>query len=778
MRALPAAGFVPVATRELRWILRDKAALFLILGVPLIAFVILGVIFENAAIRHLDVILVDADRSPTSLLVVQRIAAAPGIRLSERAGDLTAAAQAIRAGTVIAAVHIPANFGRDLAAGHRPTIALFYDNRLMIAGSSASQSLQDALRDAIGAVMPPQQSLSGAAGPLVVTQYVPADPMRNQAQRLLRMVLPAILHMVIAMAAAYAAGSEFSRRSLRAWLRCAGDSPLTALVGKLALLFPIFIALLAALDLVLHGVLGIPFDGDPVMAALATGLLVAACLGLGAFLALLMRDLPFGLGLTALLCALAFEGAGLPVTGLSPFARIESTLLPLRWYIRILSDQAVQGAPTAGSAVAFAALAGLTFLYGGLAWWRLTRLAAGPSRAVAMRRSPPRLPSRPESAGGAFVGEIRRIFTDRGVMSLMILAPILFGFFFSFPYLGQTLRELPLAVVDQDRTELSRQIVMTLDADDGLSVTERPETLAEAQAALRDRKIFGVVEIPAGTTRGLLKGEAAPLPSYVDPAYPLVYRRMLQGIDEAVSALTDGLTSHEVRAGGVADRLLAPTSPAVILPVPLFNPTGGPVGAILPAVLLLIFQQTLLMGAAMSAGTAFAPIFAPGAVPTRSSASRIVAQGLAHLVVSLPVLLLLLILLASVCGFAIAGRLPDLILFAVPFLLATSFMGQATGIWIRPREITAVLILALSLPPLFLIGVAWPAEAIPPSLRTIGLLFPSGRGIDGLLRIVQMGAALPDLSIDWLTVLALVPHYLLLAVSGMALRPGRAAHAR
>ncbi len=91
-------GFLLVATRELRWILRDRIALFLMIGVPLIAFAVLGLTFSSGVIRGLNTVVVDADQTPTSLAMLQTIEAAPGVSLSARAEDLAAAMQAIRAG--------------------------------------------------------------------------------------------------------------------------------------------------------------------------------------------------------------------------------------------------------------------------------------------------------------------------------------------------------------------------------------------------------------------------------------------------------------------------------------------------------------------------------------------------------------------------------------------------------------------------------------------------------------------------------------------------------
>ena len=145
MRRPPRPGFLLVATRELRWMRRDRVALFLALGVPIIAFTILAAIFSNAVIRNLRVTVVDADRSPTSLIYVQAVASAPGVSVAERSSDMTSATHAIRSGDAIAAVYIPEHFERDLVAGRRPKIVSFYNRQYFTPGNSASSAISNAI---------------------------------------------------------------------------------------------------------------------------------------------------------------------------------------------------------------------------------------------------------------------------------------------------------------------------------------------------------------------------------------------------------------------------------------------------------------------------------------------------------------------------------------------------------------------------------------------------------------------------------------------------------
>jgi len=86
---------------------------------------------------------------------------------------------------------------------------------------------------------------------------------------------------------------------------------------------------------------------------------------------------------------------------------------------------------------------------------------------------------------------------------------------------------------------------------------------------------------------------------------------------------------------------------------------------------------------------------------------------------------------------------------AVPFILAVSFLGQFVGAWFQRRETAVLLLIAFSLPLFFMVGVSWPLEAVPEGLRIFSGIFPSTAGIDGLVRLNQMGATLADVSKDW-----------------------------
>jgi ABC-2 type transport system permease protein len=409
MRRPPKPGFLLVARRELRWLFRDRAALILIFGVPLFAFVVLTAVFSHPVIRGLGVVVVDADRSDTSRAFVESVAASPGLSIVRQSGDLATAARAIRSGDAIGAVYIPANFERDLRAARRPQVVAFHNQQFLTAAGIAASSLSDSLSDAVERAAAPAAPKARRIGSLVAETITLVNPARNYAQFLLRTLLPMVIHVIIALAAGYAVGSEFRRRSMRSWLACAGGNPIVALAGKFAPLFVIFFFIMLAVPLSLEGLLGIEFKGDLPMMVAAALLLLIGYLALGALMQLLLRDLATGLGLTSLIVSPAFgyAGVGFPTFGMNAFSQIWSAMLPVRWYMAVLLGQAARGLPLADSARPFAALAALATIYSLLAMLRLRSIARlGASAAPAP--APVLADNAPLGISGAFLAEWRR----------------------------------------------------------------------------------------------------------------------------------------------------------------------------------------------------------------------------------------------------------------------------------------------------------------------------------------------------------------------------------
>ena len=177
-----------------------------------------------------------------------------------------------------------------------------------------------------------------------------------------------------------------------------------------------------------------------------------------------------------------------------------------------------------------------------------------------------------------------------------------------------------------------------------------------------------------------------------------------------------------------------------------FNPTGGYSTYVVPAVAVVVLQQTLLLGICMLMGT-WTESGAPFNLRRRRNRMALVLAAATLCFVNS---LYYVGLVYWREDYPHLGQLQDLIPVIAVFSLTAGAWAVAVGSWIRYREQAVIHLLPTTIPIIFLAGFAWPVESIPLPLRGLGMLVPSTAGIQGFLNVDQMGAdlhqVLPELA--------------------------------
>ena len=363
-----------------------------------------------------------------------------------------------------------------------------------------------------------------------------------------------------------------------------------------------------------------------------------------------------------------------------------------------------------------------------------------------------------------FRNEWRTIFSDFGALIILVGAVVFYSFFYPLPYLPQVLRDVPVAVVDQDRSSLSRKLIRMSDAHPFLWVARQSESVAEAAAAVRSGRIGGVIVIPAGFAREIARGGQANVAVYADAGYFLEYRQVMTGMVTVARTLSAGVEIRRLQAGGkTGPQAMALQRPLRLDAAPLFNPVEGYASYVVPAILVLILQQTLLIGIGMIGGTAREKRALPGEEGGLSSFAVISAKTAVYLSLYTVHALFYFFIVFGIYDFPQSGAPLTVMAFLLPFLLSIILLGFTLEGFFPRRETAIQVLLFTSLPAVFLAGFSWPVEAIPGWLRLLSFFIPSTAGIEGFLQINQMGATLRDVREEWLILWGLCILYGLLA---------------
>lgn len=134
--------------------------------------------------------------------------------------------------------------------------------------------------------------------------------------------------------------------------------------------------------------------------------------------------------------------------------------------------------------------------------------------------------------------EYGSIFTDAGVILVLVLALLIYSTLYSLAYGTQVLRNVPIGVIDMSNTSTSRQLINTFNAGPNVYVAYEPGDMDEAKHLFYDREIYGVVYIPSDYEEKLLGGQQAVVSLYVDASYFLMYRQAFQELVSGIAVST------------------------------------------------------------------------------------------------------------------------------------------------------------------------------------------------------------------------------------------------
>ena len=339
------------------------------------------------------------------------------------------------------------------------------------------------------------------------------------------------------------------------------------------------------------------------------------------------------------------------------------------------------------------------------------------------------------------------MFKDEGVLIFFIIVPIIYPLLYSWIYNNEVVREVPVVVVDDSHSGLSRELVRKLDASADVKILCHAADMDEAKSLVSRQLAKGIYYIPSDFATRLNRMEQATLGVYCDMSLMLSYKAIYQTAINVTQYMGAEIQKKLSGKYTVREEQIQ-TRPLDFQDVPMFNPQGGYGTFVIPAVLMLIFQQTLVLGIGLGAGTArenspygdLVPIH-----PAYSGIYRIVCgKALCYIMIYMVMGAYLTMVVPRIFSFVAMVKAWDLLCMMLPYLLACVFFGMTVSCLVRYRENVMLLMVFISLPLLFLTGVSWPQSAIPGVWQGVSWLFPSTFGARAFVRMNTMGATLSD----------------------------------
>ena len=193
----------------------------------------------------------------------------------------------------------------------------------------------------------------------------------------------------------------------------------------------------------------------------------------------------------------------------------------------------------------------------------------------------------------------------------------------------------------------------------------------------------------------------------------------------------------------------------------LFNPSLGYGVFVMPAIILLIVQQTALIGVGMVSATRRER----GELYNAESPIAItIGRTITYLAIYSLTLGFMLTVHYSLFDYPMRAKWWQCVAVIAPYLLAVIFLAQAVGALFHRRESSILWLLWLSIPFLLVSGVSLPPQAFPQWLYIAGKAIPSSSAVEAWIAIQSRGASLSDIAPQLTLLWVLVAVYGVLAI--------------
>lgn len=365
-----------------------------------------------------------------------------------------------------------------------------------------------------------------------------------------------------------------------------------------------------------------------------------------------------------------------------------------------------------------------------------------------------------------FRREFYTVFRDHAVITFFIFLTLGYPIVYTYIYSDEVVRKVPVAVIDNSQSPLSREFLRMWGAASGVRIAAYCTDLEEARVLMNEKDIYGILEIPADFSKDMNRGDQAHVALYCNMGALLNYKALVQSASDVSLAMGKKI---QVEAMDYASRIKQEiaASPVKITEVKMFNPQSGFASFIMPAVLILVIQQSLLLGVGTIAGTARDRSRKQRMIPDNRHYRRAwrIVTGKACLYMPVYFVMGYWVLFVVPRIFSLTQIAPkmELMLFLFPFLLACVFFAISGSFLSKEREQPFLLFVFTSVPLMFISGISWPREGIADYWIALSKIFPSTHGIDGFVKINNMGASLGEVLPEYLSLWILAVIYFVLA---------------
>ena len=335
--------------------------------------------------------------------------------------------------------------------------------------------------------------------------------------------------------------------------------------------------------------------------------------------------------------------------------------------------------------------------------------------------------------------------------------PILSFVFFIALFRSGAARDMPVAVLDEDFTPLSRQLVRMIDATPAVRVAYRITDMAEGERMVKEGKVEAVVLIPENLEKDIYSNRQTTVKAFINDLNLTKNGLLNKDIQTAVRTFSSGVQIQTLMKKGLSEEeAYQQMMPIYFEKHVLFNPYVNYTYYLLPVflpVMLLIFvviTSVFVIGVELKNGTARQWYASSG----DNIAVAVAGKLTPYTIIFFALCMLMNTVLFKYVGVPYNGNVWLLMISGLIFVLAYQAVGVVIIAWLSNLRLALSIGGGYSVLAFTFSGLTFPFMAMDLPLRVVGYFFPLTYYVDIFIDQAMRGAPI-DFTVHYAATMAL-----------------------
>lgn len=332
--------------------------------------------------------------------------------------------------------------------------------------------------------------------------------------------------------------------------------------------------------------------------------------------------------------------------------------------------------------------------------------------------------------------EFKRIFANDVLLAIFFGAPVLYGILFGYVYQQAKVVDLPIVIIDQDRSPTSDKIIDAFGDNEGLLVSDVRYTAGNLIDEMPTQQYAAVITLPSNFEADVFQKKHPEIRVDLNMANILNANTASNHIQAVLLTLNAGMEIEGLKKQGMHPAQAKASYESFKINInKLYNSTGNYVTFMLPGLLGGIMQQIIFLAMALVFSRDFEDGYFGTLVKESKSSLYLIALKTTPFLIMLPLIWLVVALFFPY--FKVDINIFNFPMFVLVVLLtfASIFIGMLFSIAIPSQLKATELLMVISTPAFILSGFTWPTMAIPDAITNIAQFIPLTQFLSGFRKI-------------------------------------------